>query len=77
MQAWPWYLISILDLLVFVESSDKQVLFAAFAGSPISIILSHDELYPALAPAVSRLWQQLALELSSHSLKGRESRGNQ
>ena len=50
MQAQPWYLISILGflddnnkLVVFVHSHNKQVLSAAFAGSPISIILSHDE----------------------------------
>ena len=50
MQARPWYLISVLGflddnnkLVVFVDSHNKQVLFAAFAGSPISIILSHDE----------------------------------
>ena len=50
----------------------------AFAGSPISIILSDDEFeFNTVPRLVSRLWQQLALELSSHSLKERESRGNQ
>ena len=59
----------------------RQVLFPVFCresyiNNPITN--SNWTLYPALAPAVSRLWQQLALELSNHGLiKRRESRGNQ
>ena len=40
-------------------------------------INSNRTLYPVLAPAVSRHWKQVTLELSNHSLKRRESRGNQ
>ena len=78
MQARPWYLISILANLGLLTSwlclwnHNKQVLFAAFAGSPISIILSDDEFKLNTVPG-----SYSALSAVGHSLKEIESWGNQ